>query len=240
MRTFLTTLFYLAFGIAVVSVLALIFYPYETRDVLVALIFTTAAVAIYMGRYTYLVRFGRLGLLKPKLHWRPLSAKNRSKVQAASVAGQIIYATSYKARYDEFGPSDGSLQSIVFREMNKPEMRDILGHNSLPRSDDEFESERLLTQFMEEHKEDRCRPPVAILRNVRCKDVFLRMRKLVDDWYAEHRALSADYRAWLAEVGNLDQSHLLKDGWIPFLEGLPGSDIHLWHAVATDLDFGAR
>ena len=152
----------------------------------------------------------------------------------ASAASYVTTALSIRA-----SRSANTLNEIVTKEVL--EIKE-LGYNRRPRSGDELISENKLWRFIETHRKDRSAPPMSELRGVRRKDVFFRLRKVVDDWYAERAAREKAYQEWLAEKGGEDQSHLLKNGWIAFLEGLPGPDIHLWHGVATDFHdlFGDR
>ncbi|MEP1638749.1 MAG: hypothetical protein ABJJ99_20180 [Ascidiaceihabitans sp.] len=196
--------------------------------------FTGLATVLYVACYAYLVRFGRLGLIKPKLFWKPFKPDARRNVLAISAAGLAVTSLSHRAN-----PTSDGIDSIVLKEMLKIKE---LGFGRKSWSDDELRSERKLYRFMDRGKQDRTTPPIQELRGVRRKDVFLHMRKIVDDWYAARAAKDTAYQEWLVEVGEMDQTHLLKDGWIAFLESLSGSDIHLWHGIATDFHdlFGDR
>lgn len=234
MRTFLTTCFLLLFMMSVISVAVLFTEPVQSRDLIVAAVFTGLATILYVARYAYLVHFGRLGLLKPKLFWKSFKPDVRRNALAISAAELAVTSLSHRAN-----PTSDGIDSIVMKEMLKIKE---LGFGRKSRSDDELRSENQLHRFMDTGKQDRTTPPMQELRDVRRKDVFLHMRKIVDDWYAERAAKDAAYQDWLAEVGETDQTHLLEDGWIAFLERLPGPDIHLWHGIATDFHdlFGDR
>ncbi|MEP2766581.1 MAG: hypothetical protein ABJU46_06905 [Paracoccaceae bacterium] len=234
MRTFLTTCFYLFFVLSAVSIIALLSQPFQRADVILAISLTALAALLYVVRYAYLVRFGRLGLLKPKLHWKPLKRDAFQQALQISSAWHISAALAQKGHSKE-----NDINVIVYNELQKIKP---LGYSRKVRSNDELLSENKLLRFIEMDKPDRNAPPTHELRGVRRKDVCLRLRKLVDDWHAEHTAATKAYQDWLAEVGDVDQSHLLKDGWIAFLESLPSPDINLWHGIATDFHdmFGDR
>ncbi|MDX8348277.1 hypothetical protein SLH49_09780 [Cognatiyoonia sp. IB215446] len=185
------------------------------------------ASALYTVRYAYLVKFGRLGLLKPKLNWKPMKPDARALAIKSSLFVQGMQRIG--------GRSNKSATNDVYALVDK-EMRALneLGLMRPDRSDDELRSEKKLVRFLELGQDDRSSPPTSELRDVRRKDVFLNLRERVDVWYAERASRAEAYEAWLAEVGDPDQSHLLKDGWIAFLKSLPGPDIRLWHGVATD------
>lgn len=208
------------------SVAVMFISPFQSQDLFLAVVMAGLTVALYTARYAYLVRFGRLGLLKPTLFWKPLKPEVRKLAVGASAAGLAMTAISHRSNLW----SDG-VDAITTKEMIKIKE---LGFGRKSRSDDELRSENQLRRFMDIGKQDRHSPPNQELKNVRRKDVFLRMRKIVDDWYAERADRNQAYQDWLAEVGETDQTHMLNDGWIPFLESLPGPDINLWHGVATD------
>jgi hypothetical protein len=49
--------------------------------------------------------------------------------------------------------------------------------------------------------------------------------------------------AWLERIGGSpDASHLIRDGWLPFLQSLEAPDVQLWHEMATQATdlFGER
>lgn len=234
MRTFLTTIFYLSFAMAALSVAVLFISPFQSQDIILAAVLTPLAILIYLARHAYLVRFGRLGLLKPTLRWKPMKPDARAAALKISAAGFVTALNTIR--------STGASSSAYALFYDKMRQIEGLGFDRKSRSDEELLSENKLIRFVESNNKDRSTPPLSELRGVRRKDVFLNLRKQVDDWHAA-RAASADaYQEWLAEVGDTDQSHLLKDGWIAFLEDLPGPDIHLWHGVATDFHelFGDR
>ncbi|MEP1765029.1 MAG: hypothetical protein ABJJ53_00010 [Sulfitobacter sp.] len=128
----------------------------------------------------------------------------------------------------------GTLQEIQLLIVKELSGMEVLGFGRKSRSDDELRSETKLLRFLEMEKKDRSAPPMGELRGVQRKDVFLTLRKKVDDWHATQNSHADAYKDWLNEVGDTDQDHLLKDGWLAFLKGLPGPDIHLWHGIATD------
>jgi hypothetical protein len=232
MRTFLTTIVFLSFLTAMLSVSVLFTTPFQGSDVIVASVFTGLAALLYLGRHAYLIRFGRLGLLTPKMLWKPMTPDERSK--ALTVSSAFFVSTSMRNRS---AAATNDIDGLVLDQMRRVK---ALGYDQTSRSDDELRSENKLLRFIDSGNEDRSVRPMAELRGVRRKDVFFDLRKKVDDWYAERAASNDAYHAWLAEVGNKGQSHLLKDGWISFLEHLPGPDIHLWHGVATDFNEMSR
>lgn len=227
MRKLLTTLVLLACAFAALSVVALFLAAPTERDITLALVAVALAGALYLARHAYLLRFRRLGLLKPKINWKPLSPDQRKNDLAASLFRRSMQAIEKRAR--KTVASD--VNALLLDEMQK--IRE-LGLDRADRSDDELRSERKLLRFVEPGTRDRTAPPMEELRDVRRKDVFLALRKKVDDWYAEAARREAAHQAWLGKVGDTDQGHLLKDGWIAFLQSLPGPDIRLWHGIATD------
>lgn len=227
MRKLLTTLLLLACAFAALSVIALFVVGFTGRDIALALVSVAIAAFLYVARYAYLVRFGRLGLLAPKINWKPLDPDQRKKDRDSSLFIRSMAAIEKRANQNVAN----EVNALVLEEMQKIKE---LGLDRVDRSDDELRSEKKLLRFVELGNKDRSAPPMSELRDVRRKDVFLDLRKKVDDRYAEARRREEAYRAWLAEVGSTDQGHLLKDGWIAFLENQPGPDIHLWHGIATD------
>ena len=98
MRTFLTTLYFLAFFFAVIAVGALMTEGASLNDVYVAIASVAVTGLIYAGRHFYLLRFGRLGLLKPVLWWKPMTAEEKQAEIAISAAGTITTLLSHRAR----------------------------------------------------------------------------------------------------------------------------------------------
>lgn len=234
MRTFLATSFLFFFAFAGLSVGVLFTSPFGRDDILLAAVLSTLAGLLYLTWRMYLVYFGRLGLLKPKLLWKPMKAPARKNALASS-AGTILVVAMQRPK----AWTSQELDFLIFKELTGIE---VLGFSRKSRSDDELRSEFKLIRFLEVGTIDRSAPPMNELRGVQRKDVFLNLRKKVDEWYATQLAHATAHKDWLTEVGDQAQDHLLKDGWIAFLKGLPGPDIHLWHGVATDFHelFGDR
>lgn len=232
MRTFLTTLFFLACLFAAIAVTATMTDSAKSSDVTIAVVAVAFAGLIYLGRHAYLIRFGRLGLLKPRLFWKPLKPEERQgalKTSAAEAVSTLLRNMGRPMDLERAKSDDIGYQ--VFDEMRKIA---ALGYDRKTRSDDELRSERQLLRFVETFKADRSAPPLKELRGVRDKAVFLDLRKKVDDWYARRAASAEAYTAWKQHVGDVNRGYLLEDGWVRFLESLDGPDIHLWHGVATD------
>ena len=240
MRTFLTTLFFLAALFAAIAVPAAMTQGANSTDVWIAIVSVILAALFYAGRHAYLIRFGRLGLLKPSLFWKPLTPKQRKALVTFSSAQTVTDVLGYVQQKKALKwVEPDTVDWLVYTELQKIE---ALGRGRTKRSDEELVSEFKLKRFVETTNKDRSAPPMDELRGVRETAVFFTLRKTVDDWYAKKSDRADAYQAWLAEVGNTDQSNLLQDGWIPFLQSLPGPDIHLWHGVATDFHdlFGDR
>lgn len=240
MRTVLTTMFFLASLFAAISVAALMTEEASATDAYLAVASVLVAALIYVGRHFYLIRFGRLGLLKPSLFWKPLTPKQRKAYVAVSSAGTIQTVLSHAHQMKATGGVEPD--TVYWLEYSERRKIKALGYDRKMRSDEELTSESKLIRFVECSRKDRSKPPMEELRGVRDTAVFFALRQKIDDWYARREADKDTYQEWLAEVGTVDQSHLLKDGWIPFLQSLRGPDIHLWHGVATDFHemFGDR
>ncbi len=70
MKTLLTTLFSLSALAAALSIVALFTAEAQISDYGVAAFFFAMTIALYLLARWYLIRFGRIGLLKPKLFRR--------------------------------------------------------------------------------------------------------------------------------------------------------------------------
>lgn len=229
MKTFLSILFGTSFVFAVLSVFALFVDDPTPLDLSVAAVFIVTTAVLYALARWYLVRFGRIGLLKPKLFRKEKSRKVYKDHVALNAASQITSAMG--GIMNKRNTGDIGLDMRIRLEMQNIK---ALGFDRKLRTFEELQSESTILAFVEMHKADRSTPPLDLLRDIRDTAPLFRLRNMVDDWYAERAAQKTDYQGWQAEVGDVDQSHLLEDGWIAFLENLPGPDIHLWHGVATD------
>lgn len=74
----------------------------------------------------------------------------------------------------------------------------------------------------------------SLLNDVADTAPFLALRKKVEDIRGKGASDRQAHDEWKAAVGNTKMGHLLKDGWIAFLQSLPHPDPYLWHGVATD------
>ncbi|WP_413720439.1 hypothetical protein [Silicimonas sp. MF1-12-2] len=96
MRTFLTTLLFLAFLFAAIAVPATMMESAKSQDVIIAIL--GVAGLIYLGRHAYLIRFGRLGLLKPRTFWKPLKPEERGSTTLFSAADGMAVVLGNIAR----------------------------------------------------------------------------------------------------------------------------------------------
>lgn len=232
MRTFLTTLVFLTGGFAALAIFVLFIADSGLKDVYLAIGATVVAVLTYLIWWLFLLRFGRLGLLKPKLYWKPLKPEERQAALRTSAADAVSTLLRNMGRQMDLEPAKSDdISYQVFDDMRKIE---ALGYDRKKRSDDELLSERQLLRFVETFNADRSAPPLKELHGVRDKAVFFDLRRKVDDWYARRDARDQAYVAWKQHVGDVSRGYLLEDGWIRFLESLDGRDIRLWHGVATD------
>ncbi|HCE72800.1 hypothetical protein KQ247_09230 [Ruegeria pomeroyi] len=229
MKTLLTTLFSLSALAAALSIVALFTAEAQISDYGVAAFFFAMTIALYLLARWYLIRFGRIGLLKPKLFRREPRGNALKAQTTISSAGWITDSLSAVMR--KRNGVDLDIHTLVRLEIAK--IKEV-GLHGKARTFEEILTETLLLRFVETDNRDRSKPPISILRQVRDTKDFWRLREMVDEHYAKSAAKGAAYRAWEDAVGDVDQSHLLKDGWIPFLKSLPGPDINLWHGVATD------
>jgi hypothetical protein len=60
------------------------------------------------------------------------------------------------------------------------------------------------------------------------------LRQKISELLNSQAQCQSEYKLWLEQIGDPDASHLIKDGWIPFLESFEKPDIHLWNNIATD------
>jgi hypothetical protein len=74
----------------------------------------------------------------------------------------------------------------------------------------------------------------AYLKDVADPAPFIALRQKVLALATDRQSRQRAFEDWKATVGSTDMTHLLKDGWIPFLRSLPAPDPDLWHGVATD------
>ncbi|MEM8979004.1 MAG: hypothetical protein AAGD04_05935 [Pseudomonadota bacterium] len=229
MRTVLATIFLLSFFAACSAVLALFTLEAQPSDYALAAILSGLSAAVFVGSKWWMIRFGRIGYLKPRLFKKRLTPQQHKALLAQSAAALASEALSAKMQAQN--NQTPRLGFDLRLEMSKLKE---LGINRPDRSSDELLSEKLLIRFIDQKNADRSAPPKKLLRDVRDKREFLRLRAKVDDWYVARSHRAEAFEAWEAEIGHQDQSHLLKEGWIAFLKTLPGPDIHLWHGIATD------
>lgn len=105
-----------------------------------------------------------------------------------------------------------------------------------PLSDDEIRSLYQLLMYVDPGDRPMSRQPQLYLKDVRNAEAFIRLRKYTEDWRNRLSDPEAAFDAWLEEVGDPDVNHLLLNGWVRFLESLPGNDVNLWHEIATEFD----
>lgn len=101
-------------------------------------------------------------------------------------------------------------------------------------SDDELRSIRLMYLYANPPDRESDAEGEALLADVADPAPLRALRQRIAAQKADRKGARAEYAAWLAHVGTPSMDHLLKDGWIAFLSGLPEPDTFLWHAVATD------
>lgn len=211
---------------------AVLFTTVPTKDdILLAGGLTLLAALFFAIRHVYLIRFGRLGLLKPRVWRKEMSSKTYKSAVLRSTAGDLATLLQHHQATRASGTAPDSVSMLVYTEMRKIA---ALGYGRETPSQDELISQGKLLRFVQPHRSDRSAPPMEELRGVRDTEVFFELRRKVDDWYARRDARNAAYADWKDAVGGESRDHLLDGGWIPFLTGLDGPDIYLWHGVATD------
>lgn len=103
-------------------------------------------------------------------------------------------------------------------------------------SDDEVRSVFQLNMYADPSnaltKEERA----PYLEDVAETGVFDLLRAKVDAYWLAHARRVEDENAWRAHIGDTSMAQLTANGWVGFLEGQPGSDPVLWHAIATGFD----
>jgi len=102
-----------------------------------------------------------------------------------------------------------------------------------PFSDDEIRSLYQLLMYADPGDRPLSRQPEQYLRDVRDAQPFYRLRNYVEDWRQTPPPEEDSFQDWLTHVGDPSVNHLLLNGWVRFLQSLPGSDIALWHSIAT-------
>lgn len=100
-------------------------------------------------------------------------------------------------------------------------------------SDDEIRSLYQLLMYADPADRPMSRLPQQYLRDVRNAEPFHRLRNYVDEWRRTPPPAEDSFQDWLAHVGDPSVNHLLLNGWVRFLQSLPGNDIALWHSIAT-------
>ncbi|MGI9393982.1 MAG: hypothetical protein ACR2OY_04995 [Boseongicola sp.] len=103
-----------------------------------------------------------------------------------------------------------------------------------PFSDDEIRSLYQLLMYADPGDRPVSRHPQQYLRDVRDAEPFHRLRNYVLDWRQAPRPSEDAFQDWLAHIGDPSANHLLLNGWVRFLQSLPGNDIKLWHSIATN------
>ncbi|MDD9923782.1 MAG: hypothetical protein OXQ92_16110 [Boseongicola sp.] len=131
---------------------------------------------------------------------------------------------------------EGHPDFVVMHEIHKLAMEWRTAADDADLSDDELRSLYQLYMYADPADRPKSRLPEQYLRDVREPAVFNKLRRYSEDWREEQAKPEVAFEAWLEEVGDPDMNHLLLNGWVRFLESLPGNDIKLWHAIATDFD----
>ncbi len=103
-----------------------------------------------------------------------------------------------------------------------------------PFSDDEIRSLYQLLMYADPGDRPMSRQPQQYLRDVRNAEPFHRLRNYVEDWRSAPVPVEETFQDWLDHVGDPSVNHLLLNGWVRFLQSLPGDDIALWHSIATN------
>ncbi|CAN0601464.1 unnamed protein product, partial [Ectocarpus sp. 12 AP-2014] len=159
MRTFLTSLVFLSFFFAAISVAVLFAEGAASRDILVAVASCLIAVILVVIRHFVLIRFGRLGLLKPTLFWKPLSKKTFKSAVAGSTASTILTLLGEENMRRASGVDQTNrLDMLIHREMRKIR---ALGYDHKLRTGEELISENKLHRFIQASFTDRSAPPLA-------------------------------------------------------------------------------
>ncbi len=101
-------------------------------------------------------------------------------------------------------------------------------------SDDEVRSLYQLWMYVDPVDKKTSRQPEMYLRDVANPEPFERLRKYVEDWRERPPDTERDLEDWLKHVGDPSANNMTINGWVLFLENLPGKDVTLWHSIATE------
>lgn len=227
MVKFFDTLFYFAALCAALAIAIVVIDPQGTQaaDRTLAAVFAVLTALLYGLRQLVRRKFSRFGLLTHK-HRRPLSKKARQN----AIQRWALLATTggLSARMHAIGKqAPDAVVMLGVAEITR-------NWNAKAPSDDEIRSKLQLWDYADPYEKNRSIVRREHLRDVRDTTPFNTLRAAVDAIYAEQTRRDDAYQEWRDAVGDTCMDHLLGDGWIAFLQGLPGPDIHLWHAVATD------
>lgn len=234
MVKFVDTVFLLFMAIALIAIAGIATFPQDAglQDWVIVGVASALATATYCLRNPVRRRFGRFGLLtysgvltyRNRKPFTPQERKNAIASWAAMTATLVLSESQRKTD----GKNNPAL--VVIKEI-----AEISKHwrGKVP-SDDEIRTRQQLFAFAETDNQNRDTIPTEHLKDVRDTATFYAVRAKVDAIYAERDRAKEAYQAWQEHVGDLDMDHLVADGWIPFLEGLPGPDINLWNGIATD------
>ncbi|MGI9394391.1 MAG: hypothetical protein ACR2OY_07075, partial [Boseongicola sp.] len=163
----------------------------------------------------------RIGLLTDESR-APLSEGERDRMERLTV----------ERRIDLSGRDPAEPELCVAAEISRiaDEWREAHGE---PFSDDEIRSLYQLLMYADPGDRPKSRHPQQYLRDVHIAEPFRRLRNYVVEWRAAPPPPEEAFQDWLAHVGNPSANHLLLNGWVRFLQSLPGNDIALWHSIAT-------
>ncbi len=166
----------------------------------------------------------RIGLLTDEPR-PPLSEGERDRLSRLTVERSL----------DTEGRDPNEPEIYVAAEISKiaDEWREAHGE---PFSDDEIRSLYQLLMYADPGDRPKSRHPQQYLRDVRIAEPFHRLRNYVEEWRRSPPPPEDAFQDWLAHVGNPSANHLLLNGWVRFLQSLPGNDIVLWHSIATTFD----
>ena len=163
----------------------------------------------------------RIGLLTDEPR-APLSEGERQRMERLTV----------ERRVDASGRDPSEPELYVAAEISRiaDEWRQAYGE---PYSDDEIRSLYQLLMYADPGDRPKSRHPQQYLRDVHNAEPFRRLRDYVVEWRAAPPPPEDAFQDWLDHVGDPSANHLLLNGWVRFLQSLPGNDIELWHSIAT-------
>ena len=229
-------LFSVLFGISLVAlaVLVLLAIPSQTPASgmarLLLPVLAPLTVAFFVLRHRAQARIGQ-GFMKPGT--TALTKAQATSMRTVIINNMMTVKTSPNAK--------GTPRYLVATEISRLTAEWNSSGKAGTQTDAELNSLYLLQRYALDEGSDEQRK--ALLADVADPAPFLAMRSQVEAIQVGNLSDQQAFAAWKAAVGNTNMTHLLKDGWIPFLRSLPHPDPILWHGVATDfheIEHGGR